>query len=241
MSRYIRICAVLVICLAVVGQAQAIVVPPAPLPVNAYLVSSNYGGLLGPGYNTYTDAGAGMTFVQGMTSNFASANVLGLNGTLESQAWRDNGTGYLTFIYQLENTGTRMIRSGNIYGYDPNLWNVTDAGVLHFGGPDDYVAGDVLAMSRSNAGGNSQVSFSFQALNNVFSMVEELLAPGQKSNWFYYSTDAPGLMVGYAGVIDSGATADHIKALIPIPEPTTMMAVFAGIASIGGYLRRRLG
>ncbi len=247
MSRYVIIAAALVVVFAVAAQTQAgtVVSPGAPLPVGGMLVNPNYPGstLLGQSYNTYTGGGAGWQFVRGMKTDFASTNVPGLNGTLESQAWKNLATGQHTFIYQVTNTGTRMLRSGNIYGYDPARWDVIDAGVMHFGGSTAYVNGDVLAMSRSNSG-IPQVSFSFQALamdNGVFSVVEELLAPGQQSNWFYYSTDAPGVTVGYAGVIDSGATADHIRALIPIPEPTTMMAVFAGIAGIGGYLRRRLG
>lgn len=247
MSRYRIIATSLVIVFAVAGQMQAgtVVSPGAPLPVGGMLVNPNYLGstLLGQSYNTYTGGGAGWQFVRGMKTNYASTNVPGLNGMLESQAWRNLGTGQMTFIYQVSNTGTRMLRSGNIYGYDPARWNVIDAGVMHFGGSTAYLNGDVLALSRSNAG-TPQVSFSFQALSyddDLFSMIEELLAPGEKSNWFYYSTDAPGVTVGYAGVIDSGATADHIRALIPIPEPTTMMAVFAGIAGIGGYLRRRLG
>ncbi len=243
MKRLLITAAMIVVVLAVAAQIQAtpVVSPGAPLPVNGYLSNPNYGGLGGTGYNTYTGAGAGWDHVQTLKSNFASTNVAGLNGTFESQAWRNLGTGHLTFIYQIENTGDRVVRSGNIYGFDPAAWNITDAGVMHFGGPDAYVDGDVLAMSRSNAGGNPQVSFSFQALDGSFStMNEELLAPGEKSSWFYYSTDAPGLTVGYAGVIDSGATADHIAVLVPVPEPMTMIAVFTGIVGLGGYVRRRL-
>ena len=120
MKRLIITAAMIVVVLAVAAQTQAtpIVSPGAPLSVNEYLSNPNYGGLGGTGYSTYTGAGAGWQFVQGLTSNFASTNVLGLNGTLESQAWRNIGTGHLTFIYQLENTGTRMLRSGNIYGFE---------------------------------------------------------------------------------------------------------------------------
>jgi hypothetical protein len=165
-------------------------------------------------------------------------NGLQLEGTIRTEVWRNDADGHLLFAYQVENTGSsvdgRNIRVGNIAGYEGAI-GVIDCGIIHPGGTDAFVQGDILALDRDAA---PSVQFAFEAQQAA--IVQKLLAPGEVSSWFYLETDASQHTTSVASIQDSGQSQANIAVLVPlVPEPATLSVLGIGLAGL--IVRRRRG
>lgn len=229
----------LVIVLTFSAQAPALSVlvsPGAGLSAGQSRVHPDTGlNLLGSNFNVYTGDSLPSEWVlqASLTSPFHN-NYVG--GTFHSEVYKHSTQGHTLFRYRISNTGTTDIRSGNIAGFNAD-WQILDSGIIDLGGDVSFDQGDVLKLKRPANG--TQLDFAFEATDNSGNTVEKLLAVGQTSSWFYIVTDAQFWTIGQATVQDSGSSASPVSVLIPVPEPLTILTVFASIAGLTGYVYRK--
>lgn len=198
-----------------------------------------------PGFTIFTGPLAGFTQIANLVSPFASGGDPNFNGVMTSQVWRDDNDGHLLFLYQVNNNSNGyLINFGNIAANFENVTEIWDCGIWDADGSRNsavYENGDLLQMSYLPGGGGfkSKLQFNWQhtSANNAF----QGLAPGDPAQWFYAETDARYFEICFATLQDSPASADFIPAYCPslIPEPMTMLVLGMGVASLGGYIRRR--
>ena len=155
-----------------------------------------------------------------------------------SVVWRHDD-GHLLFAYQVENNSTTDVRRANLVGYEPEICDILDCGVLDLGGDAAFDAGEILQLQVSN-GDRNQLAFVFEAMDDEGGMFSRLVQPGQTSQWFYAETDATDYTTSYATVQDSGRSADGIGVLVPAPEPATLALMGAGLLLMR-LVRRRPG
>jgi len=238
--------------LALATTAHALVVPAAPLPL-APSIDTRYHpdtslNLFANTFNVYTGASmpANYTSKVSLPSDFTSTSTL-MSGRMTSEVWQNTSNGNLLFAYQISNTGTVVMRTGNVTGFGSGV-EFLDCGILHFGHPDGDVAfdqGDVLVLTHAVTQGTEQFGFFFETEDFDGAEVDRWLEPSQTSSWFYFEADTPEWCRGIATVQDGGSSADEIPVLVPkglgapIPEPVTLLAVLAGVGAIGRYARRR--
>jgi len=232
----------LVIVLTFSAQAPALSVlvsPGAGLSAGTSRVHPDTNlNLLGSNFNVYTGNSLPSAWVlqASLTSPFHN-NYVG--GTFYSEVYKHSTEGHTLFRYRISNSGTTDIRSGNIAGFNAG-WQILDSGIIDLGGDVSFDQGDVLKLKRPAIG--TQLDFAFEATKNQppdYPTEERLLAVGQTSSWFYMVTDAPSWMIGQATVQDSGSSASPVSVLIPVPEPLTILTVFASIAGLTGYVYRK--
>ena len=217
------------------AQALSVLVTPgADLPAGTTRVHPDDALLLtGSAFNVFRGSGlTGWTLADTLSTDFSNQQVA---GTFYSAVYT-HSDGHTLFTYQIHNSGTTPIRSGNIAGFASG-WEFLDSGVLHFGaGSDGYVTGDVLTLGRPANG--EQLDFMFQGWNGS-GWTERLLAVGGTSTLFYAVTDAPSWQVGQATVQDTGSSASPVAVLVPFPEPVTLAGLVLGIGCLGRYVRKR--
>ena len=215
-------------------RGNPLVSPEADLPAGGYRAHPDEAlGLSGEKFNIYTDARMPPEWTL-VASHTGTPGMGTMNVTVFSRAWRHDD-GHLLFAYKVENNSSSCVRLGNIGGYGAEICNVTDSGILHFGGNATFVHGDILELSRSSI--ESQLAFAFEAIDTSGETIEKLLLPGETSQWFYVETDAVEYGYGLSSVIDGGASADMMEVLIPIPEPMTITLLTVG--TIGVIMRRK--
>ena len=239
-SPYLIVLITLVIVLTFSAQAPALSVlvsPGAGLSAGQSRVHPDTGlNLLGSNFNVYTGDSLPSEWVlqASLTSPFHN-NYVG--GTFYSEVYKHSTEGHTLFTYQISNaTDSAPIRSGNIAGFNAG-WQILDSGIIDLGGDLSFDQGDVLKLKRPANG--TQLDFAFEATDKSGNTVEKLLAVGEISSWFYIVTDAPSWMIGQATVQDSGSSASPVSVLIPVPEPLTLLTVFASIAGLAGYVYRK--
>ena len=211
-----------------------LVFPEADLPAGGYRAHPDGElSLLGDKFNIFTETAMPDEWTL-EASHTGTPGMGTMDVTMYSQVWRHND-GHLLFAYKVENNSSSCVRLGNIGGYGAAVCDITDSGILHFGGNATFVQGDILELSRSSI--ESQLAFAFEAIDTSGETIEKLLLPSETSQWFYVETDAVEYGYGLSSVIDGGASADMMEVLIPIPEPMTITLLTVG--TIGVIMRRK--
>lgn len=244
--RFLAVVAAVGLLLVAAAPVRATTLCASPVPMPKGQDTVLYApGVSTPAYNVFTYTGSretalnteGYTFAASLTEPFC--NTQGdFHGTAWSEAWRSGDPdGHMLFLYRLgvDNESEKVLQQGNVYDFNPG-WDITDAGVIHAGTDTSFMHGDPLVLSRFAAPGpyqEEQVEFYFWQ-----GETRELIVAGEQSSWFYVETDAPDCTIGYFTVQDGGAT-ESVRALVPIPEPLTVVGVFMGVCGLAGYLRRR--
>jgi len=229
--------------LVITGPAQGLSVlvsPGADLPTGRTRIHPDTSlGLSGNyTFNVYTDNTWPDEWVwqRSLTATRSNAD---LKVTFYSEVYKHKTEGHTLFRYQIENTAesTTVIRNGNIAGFNSG-WEFIDSGIIDLGGDQEWDQGDILSIGKSIALGKAQLDFAFRAWGGG-GFVNKLLGPGEKSQWFYVVTDAPSWSIGQATVQNTNSSVSPIPVLVPVPEPLTILTVFASIAGLTGYVYRK--
>ena len=224
----INICAVLLISASTV-RGNPLILPEADLPAGGYRAHPDGElSLAGDKFNIFIETAMPDEWTL-EASHIGTPGMGTMDVIMYSQVWRHDD-GHLLFAYKVENNSSSCVRLGNIGGYGAAVCDITDSGILHFGGNATFVQGDILELSRSSI--ESQLAFAFEAIDTSGETIEKLLLPGETSQWFYIETDAVKYGYGLSSVIDGGASADMMEVLIPIPEPATIALLTIGVIGV---------
>lgn len=233
------------------SSAWALGVGTAALPHGGtlYAPGTLYSGLPGPDYYSVYLAPAVPTNYFLVADIIAPhANLTGdLQGTLDSQVWREQTTGELLFAYRLHNSAvsTKSVHTVNIaggWGNSPQ-WDIVDTGIL--AGQGDFP----LTFQRYA----DQVDINFDVTIFVFDptsglipvTVENLLDPGFSTDWMYLQTTALYYRTANATVQNGSSSTGTIATFAPaeeplIPEPLTVVSALLVVGGVGRYSYKRL-
>lgn len=226
-----------------VESAWALGVGAAPLPHDGtlYAPESLYPGLLGTDYYTvYPQSTVPSDYVSLDYVSSPHASSAGkFSGTLDSQVWQEQTTGELLFAYRLSNDAASdvSLHTVNIaggWGQSPQ-WHTVDTGIL------DGQGKFPLTFQRYD----DQVDIKFDAVNTSFQPVEELLQPGQSTDWMYIQTTALYYRTANATVQNGASSTGMIPTYAPaneplIPEPLTVITTLLVVGGVGRYSYKRL-
>jgi hypothetical protein len=160
------------------------------------------------------------------TSAFSSGS---FSGSLKSEVF-DEGLGGRTFVYTLTNDGVSGPNSigrlsiSEFFGFD-----IDEAGY-------SVAAGTVAPASIDRNPAGDVVGFNFVPVATIPDT--GFLAPTKTSAYLVLRTNATDYKTGgFASLIDGGvATTD---AIVPVPEPSTVLLSLIGVAGAAIFARRR--
>jgi hypothetical protein len=232
-------CAVLLILLASVlaPNAAADLIGTVPtLPSETV-----FPGLVPPGTNPGT-------LLASLTDPFVSS-LSTESGTIVSAVFMEAG-GTLDFYYQISNNLTApkcgavgqpvcdplvLAANTNFLGFTTATGFRTDGATLSGG---VFVNGTVAPVTADRNAGGGVVDFSFLPPDSA------KIQPGQTSTVLVISTDATNFTAGNVSVIGGGvatvASFEPFGAVIPTPEPSSLLLLGTGLLSALGVLRRKL-
>ncbi len=185
--------------------------------------------LFGP--STETDP-VGGTSVATLTAPFSVAGAF--SGTLKTEVFSgdtSNTLGGLTFVYTLTNDGVAGVNSiGRLsmsefggFGVDASYQIPVVAGTVAPGSIDRNPAGDVVGFNFVPVATDPATGF---------------LSPGTTSALLVLQTDAASYATGgFGSLIDGGVGT--VSAIVPVPEPASVVLTLVGIAAAALYSRRR--
>jgi hypothetical protein len=161
-----------------------------------------------------------------LTSGFDSGS---FSGSLTSDVY-DEGLGGLTFVYTLTNDGDSGPNSigrlsiSEFFGFD-----IGEAGY-------EVAAGTVAPASIDRNPAGDVVGFNFVPVGTIADT--DFLAPGKTSAYLILRTSATDHKSGeFASLIDGGV--DKALAIVPVPEPSTVLLSLIGVAGAAIFARRR--
>jgi len=161
-----------------------------------------------------------------LTSGFSSGS---FSGSLTSDVY-DEGLGGLTFVYTLTNDGVSGPNSigrlsiSEFFGFD-----IDEAGY-------DVAVGTVAPASIDRNPAGDVVGFNFVPVGTIPDT--DFLAPGDTSASLILRTSATAHQTGgFASLIDGGVATT--SAIVPVPEPSTVLLSLIGVAGAAIFARRR--
>lgn len=169
----------------------------------------------------------------------ASPMTIGFDGTVTSRVSRDPATGFLTFQYTigLSDMNEHAIVRGTLNGWEGT--NITNVGAAANGSSGtfdvpEWTDGDPIFIARSPTTGEGlELQFRSALGNNLIGTV---IGPGDVSSEIFVSTNALSFTTGNIALIDT-AVVGAANVLIPVPEPSSILAMLSGMLFLG--LRRR--
>lgn len=185
--------------------------------------------LFGP--STETDP-VGGTVVATLTDAFSAAGAF--SGTLTTTVISgdtSNTLGGLTFVYTLTNDG---VSGPNSIG----RLSLVDFGPFTLDGSYQIpvAAGNIAPASIDRNPSGDVVGFNFIPV--ATDPATGFLSPGKTSAAIVIQTDATAFAQGGFGSLIDGGVAT-VDAIVPVPEPSTIALLFAGLAGAALVARRR--